>query len=110
MSELKTTGETTEELAPESAGRWLVTTEHSRHIWDLDAMTYTRLPKHPEARRHDHDATVVRINRVVWWPKVGTRPYLWFDDPENPMFIEHWRINTAVVKIERLADEDGEQA
>ena len=47
MSELETTGETTDALTAESTGRWLVTTEHSRHIWDLDQMTYTRFPEYP---------------------------------------------------------------
>jgi len=31
-------------LSPESTGRWLITTQGSQHIWDLDAMTYWRLP------------------------------------------------------------------
>lgn len=69
MSELKTTCETTQAVAAEDTGRWLVTTEHSRHIWDLDAMTYTRLPEHPDAQPHAYDETVVKINRVVHNPE-----------------------------------------
>lgn len=100
----ETTGEQADELTPQSTGRWLITTEHSLHIWDLDEMTYTRLPKLPEAQPHAHDETVVNIYRVVRWPKVGARPYLWFDDPEHPKNLRDWRINTTVLKIERLVD------
>ena len=110
MSDFKTTGETTVALTAEHTGRWLVTTEHSRHIWDLDQMTYTRLPEYPDAQPHEHDGAVVEIERVVRWPKVGARPLLWFYEPGLPRHFKDCRMNTAVVKIERLADEDGDQA
>lgn len=31
-------------LTPEMSGRWLVTTQGSAHVWDLDAMTWERRP------------------------------------------------------------------
>lgn len=110
MSGFKTTGETTVALTAEHTGRWLVTTEHSRHIWDLDEMTYTRFPEYPDAQPHEHDEAVVEIERVVRWPEVGARPHLWFYEPGLPRHFKDCRINTTVVKIERLADEDGDQA
>ena len=36
--------QTPTELNPEMGGRWEVNTGNSVHVWDLDAMTYTRLP------------------------------------------------------------------
>lgn len=110
MSELKTTGETTDALTAEDTGQWLVTTEHSRHIWDLDQMVYTRLPDHLDAQPHGHDEAVMAIDRVARWPEVGARPHLCFYEPGLPRYFKDWRINTAVVKIERLADEGGDQA
>ena len=93
-------------LSPESTGRWLVTTQGSQHIWDLDAMTYRRLPGDASGM-FSHDDRVVRITRVERWPAVGGTSFLWFDDPEHPAFVEHWRQSSRIEKIERL-DEGSE--
>lgn len=101
----QTTAEQVDELTSEHTGRWLVTTKSTLHLWDLDAMTYVRMPSEDsKSGSMENDERAVRIGRVVWWPKVGKRPYFWFDDPESPMFFEHWRINSEVQKIERLSD------
>ena len=36
--------ETVTELTPGMGGRWLVTTRGSQHVFDLNTMTYTRIP------------------------------------------------------------------
>lgn len=100
-------GAQVEELTAEHTGRWLVTTQGSRHVWDLDEMTYMRLPTEAsKSGAMPHDGRPVRIDRVVWWPKVGERSWLWFDDPQYPLFVEHYRINSVIKRIERLADDE----
>ncbi|WP_150461343.1 hypothetical protein [Nesterenkonia ebinurensis] len=102
-------GETVQELTAESTGRWLVTSQGTQHIWDLDAMTYTRMPSSAsKSGAMEFDHRPMRLTRVVWWPKVGERPYLWYDDPEYPAFWEHYRISSVIKSIERLADNDVE--
>lgn len=101
----ETTGEQADELTPQSTGRWLVTTKGTVHIWDLDQMTYVRMPSTAsKSGSMGHDQRPVPLTRVIWWPKVGKRPYFWCDDPDYPMFWEHWRISSEVQKIERLTD------
>jgi hypothetical protein len=48
--------ETVHQLTPDMGGRWLVTTQGTTHVWDLDAMTYLRQPgptTHAGAFPHD---------------------------------------------------------
>lgn len=102
------TGESVQELTGDSTGRWLITTKGTEHIWDLDEMTYTRIPSAAsKSGAMAFDNEPMRINRVVWWPKVGERPYLWYDDPERPELWEHYRISSVIKSIERLADSAG---
>jgi len=62
---------TTNALTPDLGGRWLVTTQGSTHVWDLDAMTYERRPG-PEspAGAMAYDGIPHRITRVERWPEV----------------------------------------
>lgn len=47
-------------------GRWLVTTQGSTHLWDLDAMTYVRNPRRCDMRRVlDWDGQKVPIWKVL---------------------------------------------
>lgn len=98
----ETTGELADELTPQSTGRWLVTTQGT--LWDLDQMTYLRMPSAAsKPGSMGHDQRPVPLTRVVRWPKVGERPFFFYDDPDSK-FWEHWRISSEVQKIERLAD------
>jgi hypothetical protein len=54
---------TVDALHAELGGRWLVTSQGSRHIWDLDAMTYQRLPGNGP-KQFDYDGEVHHITRV----------------------------------------------
>lgn len=91
-------------LGPDMSGRWLVTTQGSTHVWDLDAMTYQR---HPGPRSRSgafaHDGVAHRITRVTLWPVVGGRSFVWFDDPDEPTLLEHYRISSTIVEIRRLS-------
>ncbi|WP_150461066.1 hypothetical protein [Nesterenkonia ebinurensis] len=48
----------------------------------------------------------MRITRVVQWPQVGGRSWIWYDDPELHHAIEHYRVSSEVRSITRLADND----
>ena len=85
-------------LGPASTGRWLVRSHNTTHWLDLDARLYERRPG-PASRRFCHDARPVRFTRVEVWPSVGGRMLVWFDDPENPDLMEHWRICSSIRSI-----------
>ncbi|TLP98616.1 hypothetical protein FEF26_04255 [Nesterenkonia salmonea] len=111
MPEHKTTGETAQQITPEDTGRWLITSQGTQHIWDLDKMTYMRMPSAAsKSGSRVYDNMPMQITRVVWWTEVGDRAYLWFDDLEHPRFFERYRMSSVIRKIERLSDKDGEQA
>lgn len=63
-------------------GRWEVHTHNTNHVWDLNAMTYTRRPG-PRSGPMPHDNVEVAIGRVDAWPAVGARSLVWFDDPDD---------------------------
>lgn len=92
-----------DELDETSTGRWLVTTVRSQHIWDCDARTYQRLPGH-DGKQFAHDNRIAAITRVERWPRVGATSLLWFDDPNHPHQLEHWRQCSWIQSIQRLTD------
>lgn len=96
-------------LSPDDTGRWLVTTQGSRHIWDLDQRTYQRLPGEGRSS-FAHDGGIMTLTRVERWPAVGNTSFIWFDDPTEPHMIEHWRQSSTIVSIERLEDEPEQPA
>ncbi|TQJ49279.1 hypothetical protein FBY26_0957 [Phycicoccus sp. SLBN-51] len=81
-------------------GRWEVRTRSSTHIWDLDAMTYIRVPG-PDSTAMPYDEREVPFTRVEAWPAVGRRTLLFFDDPYD-FTTEHWRICSRIRSITRL--------
>lgn len=90
-------------LTPEMSGTWLVKTQGSEHLWDLDRMTYTRIPGSRSlsgAFTFDHRA--VLITRVERWPQVGSTSLLWFDDPSNGEQAENWRQSSRIVSITKI--------
>jgi hypothetical protein len=98
-----------------SKGRYLVTTKGSQHIWDLDAMTYQRLPGTGNAvlissrAVFAHDGDVLQITAVERWPEVGHTSLVWFDDPAHPQLLEHWRQSSTIVSIELLGVDDAQK-
>jgi hypothetical protein len=89
----------TNELTPEMTGRWLVRTQGSWHLWDLDAMTYMREPG-PESKSGSfaHDGKPMTITRVDFWPKVGATSLVFYDDPDDPTK-EQWRWSSTIRMI-----------
>lgn len=60
-----------EELSAEMEGRWLVFSQGSAHLWDLDGMTYARLPGPESVGSFPCDGEPMRVTRVDRWPAVG---------------------------------------
>ena len=97
--------ESVEKLTPDMGGRWLVTTQGSTHLWDLDTMTYTRKPgRNSLSGSFSHDQEPMRLTRVDRWPAVGSTSFLRYDDPAAPMDLEHWRLSSTIVSIVRVDD------
>jgi len=82
-------------------GRWLVRSGGSRHVWDLDAGTYMRMPG-SASPSFEYDGVPHRITTVEWWPRLGQRSYVWFDDPDGPAGHGHYRVSSTIQSIERL--------
>lgn len=99
----------TNELKPSDRGRWLVTTQGSTHIWDLDRFTYTRLPGPNASGRFEYDAQPMRITAVARWPKVGDVSKVFYDDPQYPLDLEQWRVSSRIVSIEPMEEEPDDQ-
>ncbi len=96
--------ETIDELTPDMR-RWLVTSQGSTHLWDLDAFTYERRPgPHSPSGSFDHDEQPHRITRVHSWPKVGGQSFVFYDDLHNPWEVEQFRHSSVITRIERLDD------
>jgi len=98
------TPETVTELGPGMGGRWLVTTRGSQHVWDLDRMTYTRIPGAGRGQFLG-DGVPQRIWRIGTWPRVGSEFYLEWDWTYDSV---QTRLSSTVQRIERLADGEPE--
>ncbi len=86
-------------LPGESSGVWLVTTRSSEHFFDLDRSMYLR--RTVEGRDFPHDRRWCRLTRVETPVQVGGRFFVWFDDPDTPDTVEHWRMSSTVRSVER---------
>jgi hypothetical protein len=96
-------GEFVGELTPETRGSWLVSSEGTQHLWDLDTGVYARFPTSVSlAGEFDYDAELQRITRVEVWPQVGRSFVVFCDDPAFPDSIEQWRRSSWIKNIERL--------
>lgn len=92
-----------EALTADMHGMWVVESQHSRHVWNLDAMTYTRIPGPGSPVGHFVlDMRPLPISRVDRWPSVGSTSLVWFDDPSDPQAIEHWRRSSRIVTITEM--------
>lgn len=94
--------ETVGELTAGMRGRWVVASQGSTHLWDLDALTFTRRsgPASPSGA-FDYDGIAHRITRVSRWPRVGDQSLVWFDDPASPFDTEQFRRSSVIVSITR---------
>ena len=97
-----------DELTPDMKGKWLVTTQGSTHIWDLDDMTYKRQPG-KSSPQFSEDMQIVKLTRVEIWPKVGFRSMLFYDDPDDPQHVEQWRISSRIESIVRISTAEQEE-
>lgn len=41
----------------------------------------------------------VPLTRVEVWPTPVGRMLIWFDDPEIPTLVEHWRLSSIILSI-----------
>lgn len=94
-----------ETIGPESTGRWLITTQGSQHVLDVDEQTYQRLPGRGRSG-FAHDQRTVPFSRVEQRPAVGSAFVLWFDDPDSPDEIVYWRRSSTIRAIERADARD----
>lgn len=93
------------ELTPAMGGCWLVVTRGSVHEWDLDAMTYTRIPGSSSGSgSFDYDLQSMAITRVQRWPQVGSTSLVFYDDPSFPEGLEQWRQSSPIASITRIPD------
>ncbi len=91
--------ESTAALTPCHSGKWLVTTITTCHLWDLDRLTYQRIPgTNSHAMRYDRQ--VMRIIRVDWWPIVGRQFLIHIYDPLQPQFTPIHRLSATIVWID----------
>jgi len=91
-----------QELTSEMSGRWLVTTQGSQHVWDLDKMTYQRLPGEGR-QRFPYDEQEVPVARVGAFPRVGEMSMVWYDDPTVPEILERWLQSSRIVSIKEIS-------
>lgn len=96
---------TVPELTPDMSGRWLVRAQGSMHIWDLDEMSYIRLPgPHSLSGPFKFDGAPQIIRGVDRWPAVGSTSLLWFEDTVRPGRGGRWRQSSLIDSIEALGD------
>lgn len=88
-------------LTPQHRGRWLVTSQGSTHVFDLDLGTYQRTPG-PGRQQFAHDQRPMELTRVERWPMVGDVFFIWLDDPDQPDNLEHWRQSSTIRSIVSL--------
>lgn len=91
-------------LTPGLGGRWLVETQGSTHVWDLDAMTYTRAPgPRSLSGSFDFDQQPMPIAHIERWPQVGSTSLVYLDGPHEPERAELWRRSSRIVSITEIA-------
>jgi hypothetical protein len=94
-----------DELGPQDSGVWLICTNGTRHVWDLDRRLFCRIPgRLTRAALMPFDETALRWSRVQAWLGVGARLIVWFDDPgaAGPATVEHFRASSTIAMICRL--------
>jgi hypothetical protein len=85
-------------LGPGSGGRWLIITRRTTHVLDLANGTYERRPG-STSQAFPFDNRPVPYSRITVWPRIGGQLVLWFDDPDHPTLLEHYRISSDISAI-----------
>lgn len=88
------------ELTGGEVGRWLVTTQHSRHLFDLENRTVERIPG-PEAQAMDDDG--IQSLLEIRTCRVGQRGY-WTIRSDDDLIEYYWHLSSQIRSIERLDD------
>lgn len=91
---------TTTELNETMTGLWLVTTQGSEHLWDLDAKCYIRNPGPASKSRGIpgyFNGTALYWSHVEIWPKVGSCFYTIFSGCDIP-----WHTSSTIRSIEKI--------
>jgi hypothetical protein len=92
-----------QELTSGMRGCWVVVTQGSLHLWDLDSLTYTRIPGAASpSGAFSFDAQPMAITRIERWPRIGSTSLVWYDDPADPGGREHWRQSSRIVSISEI--------
>jgi hypothetical protein len=96
-----------DELTKDMTGRWLVVTQGSTHLWDLDDKTVVRQPGPTSlSGTFDADGEPLKIVEVVRWPKVGATFELFFEHPDVlSVFGEKWRRSSLIDSIQSYEEE-----
>lgn len=72
-------------------------------MWDLDAMTYTRVPGAASlSGKFVMDGQPIPVTRVERWPRVGSTSLFFFDDPTDATHYEHYRQSSRIESITRV--------
>jgi hypothetical protein len=101
-------GRKLDELIPGMGGCWLIVTQGSCHMWDLDSSTYIRIPgSDSNSGPFAFDRLPMAITRVDRWPRVGSTSLIWYDDPSNPDRREHWRQSSRIISISEIPSATG---
>lgn len=85
-------------LSPNMNGRWLVFTQRTVHVWDLNRFTYARHPGE-SSQSFAWDTVEAPIWDVRAWPEVGGTFLVYFEDPANPSHVQ-WRMSSRIRRIE----------
>lgn len=89
-------------LATQTSGRWLLTTEKSQHLIDLDRMFWERIPG-PDAL--PYDAPYTGHIRAFDDLAVGRHGYI-ITEPDRPLVEYNWARTSLIRAIEPLEPED----
>jgi len=89
-------------LSPGMRGMYLVTTQSSTHIWNLDDMEYTRVPGKKSRNSFAYDYVPAKITLIAKWPEVGNISCIFYDDPYDRS-MEQYRISSKIKSIKKIS-------
>jgi hypothetical protein len=92
-----------DKITPDMSGSYVITTRNTIHKWNMSdgTITYSRHPL-DQSNPFWSDGEEYRITTVIKWPEVGESFGFYFDDPEYPDTVEHWRASSTVKSIEEV--------
>jgi hypothetical protein len=95
-----TESETVTELTDASTGKWLIETQGSTHLWDLDEMTWVRTQR-DGLNPMDYDGKTLPIIHVKRMPKVGDTFFVWTSDHAQAFYGE-WHQSSTIKSITKV--------